>query len=189
MARRKSYKPKRRSYKSKAAPSRRRRIGAAGKLNANSPLVKWGAVAIGYFLGPKINEQITKVVGDKVDAKIIGAGETGLGFLLAMKKGKKGMLQTVGGGVLLGAGIRQLMASFGIGGVGPYGRVPVIGASGPYGRVPVIGYRAGTRGYTPNNSLNGYTPSGTLGKGGRVMAGAMPGGSGISNDAGGSYMN
>lgn len=178
--RKKTY--RRKSSKRTAAPRRRRMGAAGGKLNASSPLVKWGSVAVGYFLGPKINAQITKLVGDKVDGKIVGAAEAGLGFMLAMRKGgKKGMVQTVAGGVLMGAGIRQVLSSFGIGG---YGNVPVIGRA--YGNVPVIG-RPGTRGYTPNRSLNGYTPNVSL-NGGRVMAGITPG-SGVTSDAGGSYMN
>lgn len=184
MARKKTYHRRRSSRSKKATGYRRRRRVGAMALSATSPLMKWGSVALGYFIGPKINEQITKLVGDKVDAKIVGAAEAGIGFLLAMKKGRKGMLQTVGGGVLLGAGLKQLMTSFGVGAIGPYGRVPVIG--GAYGNVPVIGQR----GYTPNHSMNGYTPSGTLGRGGKVMSGVNTSGSGYTTDNPGScYMN
>ncbi len=183
MARKRSFRRRRTSSKKATGPRRRRRVGAMA-LSATSPLVKWGSVAAGYFLGPKINEQIVKLVGDKVDAKIVGAAEAGIGFLLAMRKGRKGMLQTVGGGVLLGAGLKQLMESFGIGAIGPYGRVPVIG--GAYGNMPVIG----RHGYTPNHSMNGYTPSGTLGRGGKVMGSVEQGGSGYTaENAGSCYMN
>lgn len=168
MAKRKFRKAKRSSHKA-AATTRRRRIGASGgKLNANSPVVKWGSVAVGFFLGPKLNAQVTKMIGDKLDPKIIAGAEAGLGFLLAMRKGKKNLVQTVAGGILLGAGVKLALSEFGIAGIGPYGRVPVIG--GAYGNVPVIGYRP--PGYTPNHSMAGFSPNGSLA---RVMNGVNGG--------------
>lgn len=155
---RKTYRRKARA--AKPATRRRRRVGATAlNMSASSPLVKFGSIALGYFLGDKINAQITKVVGDKLDPKLIGIGEAGVGALLLLKKGKKGMLQVVGGGVMLGAGLKATMSAFGIGAIGPYGRVPVIAG---YGEVPVIGKkRVGN--YTPNSSLGNYTPNSMLG--------------------------
>lgn len=187
MARRKfrrSSTSRRRSGSTKVK-SRRRRIGATSALNfsATSPLVKWGSVALG-FLKPDLIP-IGKLVGDKIDPKIVSGGQVGLGFLLAMRKGKKSLPMVILGGYLLGSGAKGAMTAFGIGGIGPYGRVPVIGQAGPYGMVPVInGRRVG--GYTPNNSLNGYNPHGTIN---RVVSG-VGSGSGLSNgDPGSDCMN
>lgn len=185
MAKKKHYKAKRRSATRKASTRRRRRIGSAMALSPTSNLVKLGSAALGYLMADKINAPIDKAVGDKIDGKLVAAGQVGIGYMLALRKsGKKSLVTTILGGVMLGAGVKRAMQSFGIGGIGPYGRVPVIGAPyGPYGRTPVI---AG--GYSPSRSLNGYTPSRSLNK---VMAGAgvMNGtGSGITSDQASGYM-
>lgn len=165
----------------KKSTGRRRKVGAT-KINANSNLVKIAALAAGYFAGDKINEQVTKMAGDKIDGKIIGVAETGIGAFLVLGPGKKTMLKTVAGGVIAGAGIKKLMGEFGIGAVGPYGRVPVIGQSNPYGRVPVIAGARRVGAYTPNQQLGSYTPNMSLN--GRVMAGVSAGA-----DLGGNMMN
>ena len=175
----KSKKMAKRSKRSKARG--RRRVGAA-KLNANNPIVKFGSIALGFFLSEKINAPIVKAVGTKLDGKIIGAAEAGAGAWLTFGKGKKTMLKTVAGGVLLGAGVKKAMTEFGIGGFGGYGRVPVV--AGAYGRVPVLA------GYTPNNTLNGYNTNATLNGKAKVMAGVTPGsGSGHSSNPGSNMMN
>jgi hypothetical protein len=163
---------------------RRRRIGATAlNFSANSPLVKWGSVALGYFMPTLI--PLSKVIGDKVDPKIVSAGTAGIGLMLTMKRGKKSLPLTILGGYLLGSGVKNAMTAFGIGGIGPYGRVPVIGAPfSPYGRVPVISGRMA--GYTPNNSLNGYNPHGTIN---RVMNGVSSGSGLMNSDSGSSMMN
>lgn len=169
----------------KATPRRRRRIGAMA-MNASNPLIQYGPIAAGFFLAAKINDPLIKAIGDKVDKKIVAAGEAGLGAFLVFGKGKKSIVKSVVGGVALGAGIKLLMQSFGIGGVGPYGRTPVIG--GAYGNVQVLGGRRRVGvGYTPNNSMNGYTPNRSLAS--RIMGGVGKGsGSGITNTSGGEMM-
>jgi|SRR5690606_5668041 len=165
----------------------RRRVGAS-KLNANSNIVKLGAIALGYFVGPKIQEKIDTAIGDKLDGKIVGAAEAGAGAWLTFGKGKKTMAKTIGGGFLLGMGVRKAMTEFGIGGIGPYGRVPVV--AGAYGRVPVLAGSRRVGAYTPNQQLGAYNPHGGLNGRSKVMAGVSPGsGSGITNGSGSDMMN
>lgn len=159
---------KRRSKK--RSSGRRRRVGAA--LNPNNPLVKFGSIALGYFLGDKINQPIEKMVGTKLDGKIVAGAEVGIGFMLAFR-GKKTMVKSLAGGVLIGAGAKKAMAEFGIGGIGPYGRVPVL--AGAYGNVPVLAGSRNMGSYTPNNSLNGYTPNMSLNGKQRVMGAVASG--------------
>ena len=176
----------------KTTVRRRRRVGATS-LNANNPIVKWGSVAAGYFMGDKINTKITSLVDKDGTNKnlplMIGGAEAGIGALLVFGKGKgkQSTVKSVAGGVLLGAGVKQLMSHFGIGSI-PYGRVPVIAGSYAYGRVPVIG-----NGYTPNNALNGYTPNNALNGAkyaNKVMAGVETGsGSGLMKKSGSELMN
>jgi len=133
--------------------TRRRRIGAAGKLNANSPIVKFGSMAAGYFLGDKINEQIEKITGDKMDGKIVAGLEVLAGLVLnkTIKLGKSGgkpsLPLVVVGGVLAGAGLKKGLAEFGV--INGFYSVPVLNG---YRSVPVLnGYNP-----TPGASLNGY---------------------------------
>jgi len=148
------------SNKKRKGTRRRRRVGA---LSPSSPMVKIGAVALGYFLTAiPVNGMIDKVSAGKLDSKIIGAGEVGLGALLLLSK-KPSLIKTIAGGVAAGAGVKRLLSSFGIGpaatipAVTGYGKVPVIGG---YGQVPVIGNRGKA---AVNGHLGAYTPSGTLG--------------------------
>lgn len=167
---------------------RRRRVGAA-KLNANNPIIKFGSIAAGYFLADKINAPIDKLVGSKLDGKIVAGAEVAGGYLLAFK-GRKSLVKQILGGALIGAGAKKAMASFGIGGIGPYGRVPVVGSAvGPYGRVPVIGAKRIGQ-YSPNASLNGYTPNGSLGTRQKIVGSVSnASGSGLTHTAGSDYMN
>jgi hypothetical protein len=121
--------PKRKHHKKK---SHRRRVGAMS-LSPTSPLVIYGSMALGYFLGDKINTPIDTAVAGKVDSKIIGVGEAGIGFLLAFK-GKKSTIKTVAGGVLIGAGAKRLLKDFGV--VSGFRQVPVLSG---FRKVPVIG--------------------------------------------------
>lgn len=156
------YKPKRKRRMKTSRKTRRRhhRVGALALAPA-SPLVKFGSIAAGYFLlGDKINDAIAKATGDKVSGKVVGAAEGGLGFLL-MTKGKKTVIKTALGGLLVGAGLKKLLKEFGV--ITGYGGVPVVGNRvNGYGRVPVVGSPAGysQQGYTPSiqlaGALNGY---------------------------------
>ena len=126
----------------KRKTSRRRRIGA---INPSSPLVKFGSIGAGYFLGNKIDEMLVKVTGDKVDGKILAAAQAGLGLMLMMK-GKKTAMKQIAGGVLLGSGARKGLREFGV--INGFDDVPVIAG---YRDVPVIsGYNV------PSGKLNGY---------------------------------
>jgi DNA-directed RNA polymerase subunit RPC12/RpoP len=140
---------------------KRRRVGA---LSPSSPMVKLGSVAVGFLAANQINALVNKVVPASVDAKIVGAGQTGLGALLILSKGRPNIIKTLAGGVLAGSGVKRLAQSMGLmpapaPAVTGYRSVPVIGS---YGQVPVIG-----SGFTPSGTLAGYAiPSG--GKLGRV---------------------
>lgn len=131
---------------------RRRRIGSMGKLNPASPIVTYGSIAAGFVMGTKIDTMLAKVIPAGVDPKIVGVGEIGIGALLVYSKGKKTMLKTVAGGVLLGAGIKKTMTAFGIGNIGGYQMVPAVSG---YSKVPAVS------GYTPGQGMNGYTTAKT----------------------------
>lgn len=141
--------------------TRRRRIGAMA-LNAKSPMVQIGSLAIGFLMGDQINAMVDKVTGT-MDAKLVGAAEGGLGAaLMFMKIGaKKSALEVGAGGVLAGAGVKRLLKAFGvINGIGGYQSVPVIGrkmlpasSMQGYGAVPVVsGYQVPRL----NGVFNGY---------------------------------
>lgn len=102
------------------------KTAARGKslLNPSSPVVKYGAIVLGFAMGTKINDAIDKMTGGKIDTKIIAGGQVGLGALLAFKKGKPSLVTSVVGGVLLGAGAKRAMGAFGIGG---FYDVPAVG--------------------------------------------------------------
>jgi len=151
-----------RRRKKRTTGRRRSRVGAMA-LNANSPVVQLGAVAIGYlFAGNAINGAIDKALNiTAIDAagtskgKMVAVAEAGLGALLLMKKGKKSLPLTIAGGVLAGAGLKRLLAEFKIGG---FQSVPVLGRVRGFQSVPVLGNAA--PGYpVPRNGINGYTTS------------------------------
>lgn len=142
---------RRRSHKRRSSRRvthrRRRRVGAMSLTSTNS-LVKLAAVAGGWFLEGTISPMLDKIPGfSSLDEKIKGVAEAGIGTALLMgkltKKRAPGMLATVGGGVLAGAGLKRALRAFGV--VSGYGLVPVVGA------------------YTPNVSLNGYQKVPTIG--------------------------
>lgn len=159
--------------------SRRRRIGAAG-LNPRSPLVMAAGAAAGFFLGDKINEHIETATNGKVDGKIIGGAEAGLGAFLLLRK-KKTMLTSLGGGFLAGMGAKKLAKELGIiNGVGGFRTVPVLGG---FRDVPVIGARR-MAGYIPSSGrMGGYTVPRTASN----VMGSAESGSGLMNASG--YMN
>lgn len=159
--------------------SRRRRVGAMS-FNANSPLVKFGSIAVGFLASDKINAMIDKVTGGKLDPKLVALLQAGGGaYYSFMHKGKKNLPLAVVSGVLTGAGAKRAMSSFGIGKLlAGYGDVPVIGKRvAGYQEVPVIG----NGGY-----VTGYDTAKVP-----VMAGVSAGdsGSGITNSGGGGYMS
>ena len=141
----------------KRSSGRRRRSMGAMALNANSPVVQLGAVAVGYlFAGKPINDMLDKVTGGKVSGKIIAGAEVGLGALLLLKKGRKSLPQTIAGGVIAGAGLKRLLVEMGV--VSGFQAVPVLGRLGGYQKVPVLGSPNG--GLTvPRNGVFGYNTS------------------------------
>jgi hypothetical protein len=159
--------------KAKPTRRRRRRIGALA-LSPSSNLVKFGAIAAGYFLGDKINAAIDKATGDKIDAKIVAGAEVGLGAMLVLKKTNKSLPAVIGGGILLGAGAKRAMSAFGLAGIGGYQSVPTVGG---YQNVPAIGYgakRLNTGGYVPGpGGINGYQVAK------QAVGGLMDSGSGL----------
>jgi hypothetical protein len=146
--------------------SKRRKVGAMS-LTANSPLVKFGSIAIGYLMGDTLNQKlIDKLFGTPTDpvktGKMVAVGQIGLGgALVFLKLGKKSLISEVAGGLLIGSGLKRAMVVFKDGAttMSGYGDVPVIGAYktpgqlgrkvAGYGDVPVIGA------YAPNSALNG----------------------------------
>lgn len=189
--------PRKRKGSKKRQSVRRRRVGAMA-LNAKSPLVMYGSMAAGFFLGDTLNTAIDKPLPDTtVSQKTKGMIEGGLGAALVfMKIGPtKKPLEVIAGGVLLGAGVRRLLKEFGvIQGIGGYQSVPVVAARhrsrlNGYGSVPVIGNGYKTSQYSLNGALNGVggyavpQPAGSA----NVMNG-VGSGSGISNTTGSNCM-
>lgn len=148
------YRSRRKKTTTKKTSRRRRRVGALA-LNPSSTMVQVAAVAAGYLLAGTVNPMLDKVVPTNVDAKLVAAGQVGLGAALVMGK-KKSLVKTLAGGVLAGAGLKRALTAFGIGRIGNYQSVPAING---YQNVPAIG--AGSRrvaGYVTNNAnLAGYT--------------------------------
>ena len=151
--------------KTKKKTSRRRRVGAAtGILNPKSPVLLVGTAIATYFLaGDMINEGIDKLVPATMQANtnyplISGGVEAGGGLLLAMK-GKKTVVNQVVGGVLLGAGLKRVLAKVGIGG---FRDIPAVGTTrrrmGGFREIPAVG-----SGFNPlqagNRSLGQWQPN------------------------------
>ncbi len=154
--------------KSSKKTYRRRRVGAVA-LNASSPLVKYGSIAAGFVLGDKVDALLMKVVPANVDGKIVAAGELGLGAFLVFGKGTKKLPQVVLGGLLIGAGAKKAMTSFGIGG---FQMVPAVGG---YRSVQAVGAPKRLSGYNAGrNGLTGYSTfrNGTI-DGGLMNSGTM----------------
>lgn len=129
--------------------SRRRRVGAMS-FNANSPLVKFGSMALGFIASDKINAMIDKATGGKIDPKLIALVQAGGGaYYSFMHKGKKNLPLAIISGVMTGAGAKRAMSSFGIGKLlAGYGDVNVLGSTkrlAGYQEVPAI---AGNHGYS-----------------------------------------
>ena len=135
----------------KTAPRRRRRVGALA-MTANSPLVTYGSIAIGFLAGDKIDEMLMKVVPATLDTKLVGGAEVGLGAFLVYGKGKKSMVKTVVGGVLMGAGIKKSLRAFGV--ISGYQMIPSVTG---YSDVNALGAAPVRKmaGYIPGKGLNG----------------------------------
>lgn len=100
---------KRKKHTHRKGTRRRRRVSGVA-LNAKSPIIGYGAIAAGYFLGDKINAALAKVVPSSIDPKIVAAVEAVAGYLVRSKvKGTAGQLA---GGVLMGAGVKAAIAAF-----------------------------------------------------------------------------
>lgn len=176
---------------------RRRSMGA---INAQSPLVRLAAVAGGFFMGDTINGAIDKVLPktttgtppvstiSKATNTAAIVGEVGIGGLLLMGKkgGTVGLVKTVAGGVLAGAGIRRALKQLGV--MQGYQSVPVIGRHrmAGYQSVPVIGTNgAPAQLQGVPSQLQGFRVNGGLGfngygaQGSGVM-GSVSRGSGIT---------
>ena len=179
---------KRKSQKKKT--HRRRRVGGLA-LNASSPLVMLGSVALGYLGGGAINSALNMLVPASMKTqsytgKVLAGGQIGVGTLLVMGKGKKSILKTVAGGLLAGAGIKRAMVVFAPGTtdtLGGYGAVPVLGAYATPGQ---IGYGRKVAGYGSVPVLGAYTPNSSLTGAVKVMGSTSA--SGYGSGYGSSYM-
>lgn len=138
----------------KRKTTRRRRMGGIGALNANNPLVKFGSIAAGYFLGDKINTAIDSATGDKMDGKLLAGLQTFAGLTLngvvPVMKGKRGLIATVAGGVLAGSGLKRGLTEFGV--INGFHNVPALNG---WRAVPALnGYNP-----TPGAQLGAYNPT------------------------------
>jgi len=172
---------------------RRRHVPGFGG-GKKGTMLKLAAIAGGYLLADKINEQIGKYVTTSSGTSSTGAaltvpntklmmgGEIGLGALLLLRKGKgtTGMVMTVAGGLLAGAGLKLALKQAGV--ITGYHNVPVIGrhrmASG-YQSVPVIGGTPAQLSGTPGQ-LQGYR----VGQYGSQGSGVIAGFKGAANGSG-----
>lgn len=171
---------------------KKRHHRSVGALNPRSPLVMLGSLAVGYFLAAdSLNAAIDKFnitpapgaggpATTKIPGTIVLTGEAGVGALLLLSKkktGTMGLVKTVAGGILAGAGLKRALKTFGI--ISGYQSVPVIGRRmAGYQAVPVIGATrpaqlAGSPaqlqgGFRVNGPNNGYIPTGS---GAKVMGG------------------
>lgn len=170
---------------------RRHRVGAMA-LNANSPLVQLGSVALGYLAGTAVNPVINMLIpaGMKTQpmtGKIVAGAQVGLGALLVMGKGKKTLIKTILGGVVAGAGIKRAMIVFAPGTtdtLGGYGQIPVLGAYAVPGQLGWGGKKVAGYGQIP--TVGAYAPNSTVN--GKVMGTFGDSGSGVTNPSGGAYM-
>lgn len=181
--------------------TRRRRHRSVGAMSVkglakNKTAIKLVSLAAGAFLaGGAINDAIDKANATKdasgaattrLDTSILTIGEVGIGglLLLAKTKGTAGLIMSVAGGLIAGAGLRRAAKQFGI--ITGFQSVPVIGRHRMAGfqSVPVIGQRfmpPQLSGRAPAQlqgfRVNGYIPTGS----GVGTMGRVEGGSGITN--------
>lgn len=167
--------------KKKTTRRRSRRVGATMALTPTNPMVKLGGLVLGFLAATPINAAIDKATGGKIDTKIVGGVQVGLGAFYLLSKGKKNLILTLATGVLAGAGVKREMTAFGIGGIGGYGAVPALGG---YGAVPALGYARRVAGYDTPGIVGGYSVPGTMQGAQSVMGGVgnASNGSGIMSD-------
>jgi hypothetical protein len=186
-------------HKHHKGKKRRRHVGALS-MNAGSPLVMGLAVAGGFFADQfiGINNIIDGYLPGTVTTAAVPAsgttpaipakntptstmnnvamaGEIGLGGYLMLSK-RKSMLKTMGGGALVGLGLRRLAVEMGV--VKGFQEVPVLGKRRHvrgFQNTPVLGsagYPAGLSGYPAalgayvTNGMGSYKP---IGSGTKVM--------------------
>lgn len=159
-----------------------------GALNPGNPILKLAAVAAGYLLADKINEQIAKVAPASV-ATYVPYAELGGGAALLLI-GRPSLLKTAIGGVLAGAGLKATLKATGV--ITGYRNVPVLGG---FQSVPVLGKTPAQLQGTPAQlqgykvgAVPGYRPAGS--GVGKVMGSLYKtdGGSGSGLSANASYM-
>lgn len=164
---------------------RRRVSGIGAAIKPSSPVVQIAALAAGYFLSDKINEPIDKLVPTSTNVEtektmqwVKPGAKVALGGFLLMKR-KKSLLTTIPGGLLAGAGLKQLLVKAGV--VNGFQAVPVIAG---YQATPVIagmppqlsGYRVNGNGMP--SQLSGYRVNGNervMGSMGSVGNATVPG--------------
>lgn len=144
---------KKRKAAKKTTTKRRRRMSGIGKMTPTNPIVKFGALAAGYFLADKINPMIDKVTGT-LDGKIVAGAQVAGGLLangmLPIMKGKRGMIAVAGGGILAGAGLKRALSEFGV--VNGFHNVPAIAG---FRSVPALqGFNP-----TPGSQLGSFNPT------------------------------
>jgi hypothetical protein len=162
---------------------RRRRVGALA-LNASSPMVTYGSIILGFLAGgainPLINSLIPATMKTQVNTgKMVAGGQVGIGALLVFSKGKKSLVKTLAGGLMLGAGLKRASIVFKPGTtdtLGGYGRVPVVGAYETQGQLGYGGRRK-VAGYGDVPVVGSYTTPGAL-NGARVMGSMRSDGNG-----------
>lgn len=173
-----------------AKHKKKRRVHGTGSPKKMNALITLGSIAVGYLAADTINTQVDKIVPKTKDStgaevpngKIAMAGELGIGGLLLIKKFGKGTMRTVltvGGGVLVGAGLKRTFKELGV--IKGYQSVPVIGMNrmNGYQNTPVV---AGMG--VPNqlsgvpNQLSGYINAGSGISGYKSQGSSVMGGMG-----------
>lgn len=198
-----------RKNKKKSGGKKRRRVGG---LNLKSGTgLKLLAVAGGFLAGNMINNQFDKL-GEKImppvknpdgtttgnrAAPFLTVGQLGLGGLLLLKS--KGMIGTVAGGLVAGAGLKRALRQMGV--ISGYQNVPVIGRRrlAGYQNTPVLGglppQLAGVpgqlQGFKVNGGLgyNGYGSQGSGVMGTMINPNGTAAGKGSGVSTGSGYMN
>lgn len=192
-----------RKHHKKHKVHRRRSVGALS-LSPRSPLVTIGSLAAGWFLSDEINAQILNILPASFATPATPApapgissiftmqgvpalAEVGIGTYLLMKK-RKSLVTTIAGGISAGAGLKVLLKKAGM--ITGYQSVPVVGRRrmAGYQSTPVIGGNTPAQLQGIPAQLEGFRVNGYDSQGSGVMGG-INNSSGITSDAGGSYMN
>jgi hypothetical protein len=134
----------------------RRRMSGGLSLNANSDIVKFGSMGLGYFLADPINAIIDKVADPtKVDQKLVAGAQAGAGAAyMFLKKGKKNVVLVAASGLLIGSGVKRGMKAFGMGAMPINAYQNVQHVAGPRRRHMLNGYQ-------DVNHVGAHNPSGS----------------------------